>query len=91
MIEHHIHVSNPAPISRKGQKKSAVENAALDEWATEFENCNIIGPSDSLNCAPVVIVMKKQEVGDTGPQEIRVCHNFRARNETTYGDATACP
>ena len=35
--------------------------------------------------------MKRQEPGDTGPQEIRVCINYRARNETTYGDATACP
>ena len=90
VIEHHIHVSNPAPVAKKGAPKSAAENQALSDWVQEMVECGIAGPSDSLNCAPIVIVMKRQEPGDTGPQEIRVCINYRARNETTYGDATAC-
>ena len=89
VIEHHIHVSNPAPISRRGAPKSKVENEALGEWAVEMVEDGIIGYSTSLNCAPLVIALKKPEGG--GKPEKRVCANYRGRNETTYGDATLCP
>ena len=89
VIEHHIHVSNPAPISRRGAPKSKVENEALGEWAAEMVEDGIVGNSTSLNCAPLVIALKKAEAGEK--PDVRVCVNFRGRNETTYGDATLCP
>lgn len=70
VIEHHIHVSNPAPISRKGAPRSATENKALNAWVQEMVECGIVGKSDSLNSAPAVIVMKHQEPGDTGPPSV---------------------
>ena len=46
VIEHHIHVSNPAPISKKGAPKSAAEKQALSDWVQEMVECGIVGPSD---------------------------------------------
>ena len=91
VIEHHIHCTDTAPIVRKGAPKSHVENQAIGAWAAEMLASGIIGRSTSLNSAPIVIVLKRQEPGDTSPQEIRVCINYRARNEKTHGDDTSCP
>ena len=91
VIEHRIHCTDTSPISRKGAPKSHAENKAVGSWAQEMLECSIIGQSTSLNSAPVVIVLKRQEPGDTTPPELRVCFNYRARNERTHGDDTACP
>ncbi|KAK9837769.1 hypothetical protein WJX74_004701 [Apatococcus lobatus] len=91
VIEHRIHVSDPAPIVRKGPPKSHAEVQALKAWNREMMECLITGRSTSLDSAPAVVILKPQEPGDTKPPEIRVCFNYRGRNDKTYGDDTACP
>ena len=91
VIEHHIHCTDTAPIVRKGAPKSHVENEALGKWAMEGLSWGLLSRSVSLNSAPSVVVLKKPEPGDSAPPEIRVCFNYRGRNEKTHGDDTACP
>ena len=91
VIQHHIHVDNPAPIVRKGAPKSHAEHKLQVQWVQEMTECGIVTRSRSLNSSPIVMVGKRPEPGDTGPLELRTCVNFRARNDTTYPDDTTCP
>ena len=75
VIEHHIHVSNPAPICRTGASKSIVENEALYDWAGEMKEVGILGNSTSLNNSPLVVALKKPKPPATKPG-VRVCNNF---------------
>ena len=83
-VKHHIDTENHPPIRGPTYRKSPAENEIIDIEVEKMLENNIIRPSSSPWCSPVVLVKKKD--GTT-----RFCIDFRKLNSITKKNTYPLP
>ena len=84
MISHDIKTSTTDPVRQKPYPIPFSMTEVIKEEIENMQKLNVIEPSDSPYCSPIVIVKKKDQTN-------RVCLDFRALNRITVFDAEPIP
>jgi hypothetical protein len=84
LIEHKIKVTTSQPIRIKPYAVPFSMTKIIDDEVEKMLELNVIEPSDSPYCSPVVIVKKKDNT-------FRFCVDFRALNSHSQCDAEPMP
>ena len=84
MISHDIKTSTTDPVRQKPYPIPFSMTEVIKGEIENMQKLNVIEPSDSPYCSPIVIVKKKDQTN-------RVCLDFRALNRITVFDAEPIP
>ena len=84
-VEHHIDTGNSKPINiARRSVKRPEQRKVIDGHIDKMMSSNVIRPSKSPWCSPIVLVGKKDG-------SIRFCVDYRKLNEVTIKDAYILP
>ena len=84
LVEHKIDTGNAKPIKQAPRRIPLAKLESARQEIKDMEEKNVIEPSDSPWCSPVVLVTKKD-------QSIRFCLDFRKLNDVTVKDSHPLP
>lgn len=84
LVKHAINTGDVAPIKQRPRRIPFAREKEVEEMIEDMRRSNIIEPSSSPWCSPVVLVKKKD--GST-----RFCVDYRQLNEVTKKDSYPLP
>jgi len=84
LIKHNINTGNAAPVKKRQYKIGQAVQGVLDETIADLSKQDLIEPSISPWCSPVMIVKQQSREGKT---KFRFISDNRALNEVTIKDS----